>query len=60
LKIVLNGVETQFDGTVSDLTGDRRGVAVAVNSDVVPRSAWPITKLQDGDTVELLTAVQGG
>ena len=41
-------------------SGEARGVAVAVNGDVVPRSAWVTTVLRDGDAVEVLTAVQGG
>jgi sulfur carrier protein len=36
------------------------GVAVAVNDEVVPRGAWPSTRLGEGDRVEVLTAVQGG
>lgn len=38
----------------------RRGVAVAVNSEVVPRSAWAVTSFTPGDHVEVLRAVQGG
>ena len=47
---------------VDELTGaaSARGVAVAVNDAVVPRSAWAGTPLRDGDVVEVLTAVQGG
>ena len=37
-----------------------RGVAVAVNSEVVPRSTWDTASLADGDRVEVLTAAQGG
>lgn len=37
-----------------------RGVAVAVNEEVIPRSAWPTTLLAAGDRVEILTAAQGG
>jgi sulfur carrier protein len=37
-----------------------RGVAVAVNGEVVPRSTWVHRALHDGDRVEILTAVQGG
>jgi sulfur carrier protein len=37
-----------------------QGVAVAVNGEVVPRSAWPQTRVADGDRVEILTAAQGG
>jgi sulfur carrier protein len=37
-----------------------RGIAVAVNGEVVPRSDWPGTTLADGDRVEVLSATQGG
>ncbi len=40
--------------------GQRLGVAVARNSDVVPRSQWHSTALAEGDDIELVTAVQGG
>jgi sulfur carrier protein len=46
------------DGQAAD--GGKLGVAVAHNSQVVPRSQWFATALADGDDVELLTAVQGG
>ncbi|MEV7595753.1 sulfur carrier protein ThiS, partial [Streptomyces sp. NPDC089922] len=48
------------DALVATLTPSRSGVAAAVNEAVVPRSAWPVTMLGDGDRVEVLTAVQGG
>jgi sulfur carrier protein len=38
----------------------RRGVAVAVDGEVVPRGAWASTALEDGQQVEVLQAVQGG
>jgi sulfur carrier protein len=37
-----------------------RGVAVAVDAEVVPRGAWATFALADGARVEVLTAVQGG
>lgn len=40
--------------------GQKLGVAVAHNSEVVPRSQWHVTALAEGDDVELVTAVQGG
>ncbi len=40
--------------------GGKLGVAVARNSEVVPRSQWSATALADGDELELVTAVQGG
>nr|WP_311342930.1 sulfur carrier protein ThiS [Corynebacterium riegelii] len=36
------------------------GTAVALDGDVVPRSAWGSTKLASGARVDILTAVQGG
>ena len=41
-------------------TGDGRGVAVAVDGEVVPRGEWSATELEDGREVEVLHAVQGG
>jgi sulfur carrier protein len=37
-----------------------RGVAVAVNGEVVRRVDWPAARLAEGDRVEVLTAAQGG
>ena len=37
-----------------------RGIAVALNGEVVPRSAWDSTDLRPGDRVEVRTAAQGG
>ena len=39
---------------------DRQGIAVAVNGRVISRGAWPASTLADGDTVEIVGAVQGG
>lgn len=47
-------------GLVAAVTEARRGVAVAVNGEVVPRSTWPDARLAEGDAVEILTAAQGG
>jgi sulfur carrier protein len=41
-------------------TSARRGVAVAVNGQVIPRSQHANTELTDGARVEIVTAVQGG
>jgi sulfur carrier protein len=47
---------------VESMLGDRQacGVAVAVNRTVVRRSAWERHRLEDGDQVDIVTAVQGG
>ena len=37
-----------------------RGIAVAVNGQVIPRSQHSNTELKEGARVEIVTAVQGG
>jgi sulfur carrier protein len=43
-----------------EVPGGARGVAVAVDAEVVPRGAWETTTLDDGARVEVLRAIQGG
>jgi sulfur carrier protein len=43
-----------------DLAKDARGVAVAVDGEVVPRAGWSTFAIPDGARVEVLTAMQGG
>ncbi len=38
----------------------RRGIAVALDAEVVPRGAWEATPVADGARVEVLNAIQGG
>lgn len=65
LSLEINGAPQETDArTVQDLViamaeGDR-GVAVAINGDVVPRSEWGTHLLREGDRVEVLRAVGGG
>jgi sulfur carrier protein len=68
MNVVLNGSRAQLpDGaTVSDavaaleLPGQARGIAVAVDAEVVPRGEWAQHALADGAHVEVVRAVQGG
>lgn len=39
---------------------DPRGVAVAIDGEVVPRGEWAKTSLAEGQAVEVVRAVQGG
>jgi sulfur carrier protein len=45
---------------LEDLPAGRRGVAVAVDAEVVPRAEWSSTEVGDGAAVEVLVAIQGG
>ena len=68
MKVVLNGAERELaeGATVQsavealDLPAAGRGVAVAVDAEVVPRTQWEQHTLQDGARVEILRAIQGG
>jgi sulfur carrier protein len=43
-----------------DLPPDARGVAIAVDGQVVPRARWAYFSLPEHACVEVLTAMQGG
>jgi sulfur carrier protein len=66
--LVVNGQPHEFPagttvaGVIEALDGapQGRGVAVAVDGEVVPRGQWQQTELSDGAHVEIVVAVQGG
>jgi sulfur carrier protein len=68
MKVVLNGDDAVLDdgATVAaavaslELPASGRGVAVAVDAEVVPRGEWARTELHEGARVEILRAIQGG
>ena len=68
MTIELNGerIELTAGASVADAVnragapGEQRGVAVAVDGEVVPRGAWKETALSDGQRVEVVGAIQGG
>ena len=43
-----------------EIPPDMRGLAVALNGQVVPRAEWRETPLAAGDAVEIVLARQGG
>jgi thiamine biosynthesis protein ThiS len=65
MKVIINdeAVEVDERTTVAALLESRgfpeKGIAVAVDWSVLPRSEWE-TALTDGARVEVVTAVQGG
>jgi sulfur carrier protein len=64
--IIINGEPSDVapGATLSELLArlgaPDRGVAVAVDAEVVPRGSWETFAVADGARVEVLTAVQGG
>jgi sulfur carrier protein len=68
LHVTINGEERELPagatvaGVIASLDNapEGRGVAVAVEGEVVPRAQWPSTELREGAKVEVVVAVQGG
>jgi sulfur carrier protein len=66
VEIVINGTphqvadEMSLERAVSLISQAATGIAAAVNGEVVRRASWPSTRLEAGDLVEVVMAVQGG
>ena len=68
MRVVLNGNDAELaeGATVLtavealDLPASGRGVAVAVDAEVVPRTQWDRHELNEGARIEVLRAIQGG
>jgi sulfur carrier protein len=66
--IVLNGEQAEVSSEESlarvlermGVSSERRGVAVAVDGEVVPRAQWKQFTLPEHAHVEVLSAMQGG
>ena len=68
MTILINGEEHVLNRsslTISDLLThlsftQQKGIAVAQNHNLVRRSEWSTTHIQDGDEIEILHATAGG
>ncbi|MBZ0204027.1 MAG: sulfur carrier protein ThiS [Ignavibacteria bacterium] len=68
MKISVNGVVKEFDVNASmvdivnvELNGkEPKGIAVALNDTILPKSKWSETILKENDRIEIVHAVQGG
>jgi sulfur carrier protein len=68
MTIWLNGEEAELRAganvaqavEAAGAPSDGRGVAAAVDGEVVPRDRWQQVELADGQRVEVVQAVQGG
>ena len=66
LSIQVNGEDRSFlSGTtvaqvVSGTSPAPRGIAVALNGEVLSRSLWPKTEVRQDDRIEVLTVAPGG
>jgi sulfur carrier protein len=68
VKVTVNGEQMEIAGETSVLDLVKRveperwerGIAVALNGEVLPKAAWDTTVLSDSDRVEVLAAIGGG
>ena len=68
MKILLNGEERELErpmdlAEVVEMAGgdpERRGMAAALEGEVIPRSQWRQTRVPEGAEVEVVAAIQGG
>ena len=68
MRLTLNGEPRELgDGAsvreavaATGAASDARGLAVAVDGEVVPRGEWDAVELSEGQRVEIVQAVQGG
>ena len=66
MNVVLNGEprsipdEATIATVLALLEAPDRGVAVAIDAEVVPRGEWEGVTLREGARIEVVQAVQGG
>ncbi len=68
MQLIVNGQKQSVDdaSTLLDLLiemnfkAEQKGIAVAVNAEVIARAMWADMRLCNGDRVDIIHAVQGG
>jgi len=65
MRVTVNGEQREIasrsvEALLSELEYEGTHFAIAVNYDVLPRSQWAQTPLQNGDEIEIITPRQGG
>ena len=68
MELTINHQKKEFNHLPSSLEvlmqleapGKSKGIAVAVNNLVIPKTSWADTMLRDKDSILIITATQGG
>jgi sulfur carrier protein len=68
MTINFNGKEMIFESSLSisellkkiDVDGQRNGIALCLNLEVLPKNEWEDTQLSDQDRIDLVVAAPGG
>ena len=65
MRVIVNGeareiASARVDALLGELEYEGTHFAIALNFDVLPRSRWAETTLNNGDEIEIITPRQGG
>ncbi|HZK75961.1 MAG TPA: sulfur carrier protein ThiS [Candidatus Kapabacteria bacterium] len=67
IRLIIGGEPQELKACLVDdlliplsLPEDGRGIAIAINDSVVPKSRWREHALKEGDRIEIVRATQGG
>jgi sulfur carrier protein len=65
MRVIVNGEAREIesarvDALLDELEYEGTHFAIALNFDVLPRSRWAETALNNGDEIEIITPRQGG
>lgn len=68
MELIINHQKKNFNTPLSSLAvlmhlelhGKTKGIAVAVNNQVIPKQQWDTTPLKQNDNILIITATQGG
>ena len=65
MQVIVNGEQrevaaSRVDALLSELEYEGTHFAIALNYDVLPKSRWAETPIENGDEIEIITPRQGG
>ena len=58
--VYLEGAQTLLQLLSHIQLKEQKGIAIAINQRIVPRSLWKEAKLNENDSITLIHATQGG
>lgn len=68
MNVTINDIPVKLSNSTSTLeevvlcsgVNDFKGLAVAVNNSIVPRTKWKIIQINENDNITIIQATQGG
>lgn len=66
ISIILNGKELQFsenqmlNSALSEWGYEGKNIAIAINETFIPRSQYVQTEIKNGDSIEIVSPLEGG